>query len=323
VDGSRTDDGGRAQGDVGPDHVAADANAYLAFNGWLQSTGFRTHGLAFKDLGAHARGIGEEFLVQTRYRRSDRETEASVQAYFVDAGTVMLSANGREDVAGLTAVALPAGVGLAGRLGELLARRRSVRHYTGEDVGLDEVATIVRAAAGINGAGRVGLDHGGERTIYFRTAPSAGGLYPLELWLLALRVRGLPRAAWRFDPRADLLVEEAGEDALTAAFDAFAVPEELMSLSRAAAVLLLVGRPWKAMRKYGQRGVRFLFVEAGAMAENVHLASGSLGLGTVDCASVCDDDLHQALGIDGELRLLVHTIVVGRPADGPREGGRD
>ncbi len=317
------DDAPGTEAPVGADHVAADANAYHAFNPWLESTGFRTHGLAFKDLGGHPRGVAEEFLVQTRYRGADRETEASVQAYFVDVGTVMLSANGREDLAGLTTVTLPESSGLDSRLGDLLGRRRSVRHYTGAAVGLDEVATVVRAAAGINGRGRVPLDQGGERTILFRTSPSAGGLYPLELWLLPLAVRDLPRAVWRYDARADVLVEEAGEDALDDAVAAFAVPEDLLSLSRAALVLVLVGRPWKTMRKYGQRGVRFLFIEAGAPAENAHFACASLGLGTVDCASVRDDDMHRALGLDGELRLLVHALIVGHPGDASPEGGGD
>ena len=100
------------------------------------------------------------------------------------------------------------------------------------------------------------------------------------------------------------------------------MPEDLLSLPRAAAVLLLIGRPWKAMRKYGPRGARFVFIEGGAVAENVHLACGALGLGTVDCASVRDDDMHRALDLDGELRLLVHTVVVGEPGEssgGPPE----
>ena len=301
----------------GAEYVAADANAYHSVNSWVGSTGFRTHGLVFKDLGGHRRGIGEEFLVQTRYRRSDRETESSVEAYFVDSGTVMLSRNGQEDVAGLTRVALPGSDRLPTKLADLLARRRSVRHYSGEEVGLEQVAAVLRSAAGVSGAGRVPLDEGGERTISFRTTPSAGGLYPLELWLLPLRVRGLSRAVWRYEPRQDLLVEEADDKAVSDAVDAFTVPEELMSLSRASLVLLLVGRPWKLMRKYGQRGVRFLFIEAGAVAENVHLACTSLGLGSVDCASVRDDAVHAALDLDGELRLLVHTVIIGGRQDPP------
>ncbi len=300
---------------VAAEYIAADANGYHAVNGWLGSTGFRTHGLHFKDLGGHPRGIGDEFLVQTRYLRADRETEASVQAYFVDAGTTMLSRNGQEDVAGLSTVVLPEGPALEGRLGELLATRRSVRSYTGAEVDLGRVAALLRAAGGVSGVGRVALDSGGERSIGFRTAPSAGGLYPIELWLLALRVSGLKRAVWRYDPRREVLVEEGDEGAIADAVEAFTVPEELMSLSRASLILVLVGRPWRLMRKYGPRGVRFLFIEAGAMAENVHLACRSLRLGSVDCASVCDDELHAALRLDGELRLLTHTIVVGAPGE--------
>jgi SagB-type dehydrogenase family enzyme len=304
-----------ATGDnYGAEEAASYGNAYGAVTGWLTSTGFRTHSLRFKDLGGRPRGIGEEFLVATRYRRADRETEASIQSYFLDPGVVMLSRNGEEDLAGLPTATLPQGVRLRRELGEVLGNRRSVRDYTGDPVSLDQLATIARAAAAITAAGHVDLIEGGERVISFHAAPSPGGLYPLEVWLLPLRVAGLANAVWRYDSRRDVLVQEAGESAALAAADAFAVPEEVIALSRAALVVLLVGRPWKVMRKYGDRGVRYLFIEAGSVAENIHLSCGSLGLGSVDCASVHDDELHAALHLDGELRLLVHTVVIGVPA---------
>ena len=68
------------------------------------------------------------------------------------------------------------------------------------------------------------------------------------------------------------------------------------------------------MRKYGDRGVRYMFIEAGAIAENIHLASGAIGIGSVDCASIHDDQMHSALGIDGESSLVVHAVVLGAPA---------
>jgi SagB-type dehydrogenase family enzyme len=304
---------GTGQDGYGAEQAAAYGNAYTAVTGWLRATGFRTHGLRFKDLGARPRGIGEEFLLATRYRRSDRETEASIQAYFLDPGVVMLSRNGEEDLTGRTTVPLPSGPRLRRELGEVLGNRRSVRDYTGDSVTIDQLATVARAAAAITAAGRVDLVEGGERAISFRTAPSPGGLYPLELWLLPLRVDGIARAVWRYDSRHDALVQEADAAAVSAAVNAFAVPEEVIALGRASVVVLLVGRPWKVMRKYGDRGVRYLFIEAGAVTENVHLACGSLGLGSVDCASVHDDELHTALGLDGELRLLVHSVVIGVP----------
>jgi SagB-type dehydrogenase family enzyme len=296
------------------EQAAAYANSYLSVTEWAQTTGLRTHGLRFKDLGRGDRGIGEQFLVATRYTRADRETEASIQSYFLDTGVVLLSHNGEEDAAGRTSAPLPSGVRLRRELGEVLGHRRSVRDYTGDTIPFDQLATVVRAAAAITAVGEVDLVEGGRRSIAFRTTPSPGGLYPLELWLLPLRVEGLGKAVWRFDPRSDALVSEGDDAAVTAAVAAFAIPEEVIALNRAALVLLLVGRPWKVLRKYGDRGIRYLFVEAGALAENVHLACGALGLGSVDCASVHDNELHAALGFDGEFRMLVHTVVIGVPA---------
>jgi SagB-type dehydrogenase family enzyme len=69
------------------------------------------------------------------------------------------------------------------------------------------------------------------------------------------------------------------------------------------------------MRKYGNRGLRFLFLEAGAMAQNIHLACEALGLGSFDCASVYDDEVHEALGIDGLHESLLHTVIIGAGAE--------
>ena len=298
----------------GADHAALYGNTYKAVTPWAGSTGFRTHSLRFGDLGSAGRGIGEQFLLGTRYRRHDRETEASIQSYFQDPGVVMLSRNGEEDPAGRSVLGLPAGPRLLRDLGELLGHRRSARSYTGDPVPLDQVATILRAADAVTATAHIDLVEGGERTISFRTTPSPGGLYPIELWLLPLRVTHLARGVWRYDPKRDALVEEGGETTMSRALDAFAVPEDVISLSRAALVLLLVGRPWKVIRKYGERGVRYLFIEAGAMAENIHLACRSLGVGSVDCASVHDDELHAALGFDGEMRALIHAVITGAPS---------
>jgi len=293
--------------------TAAYNNSYLLIAGWLDSTGFRTHGLRCKDPGGRRPGIGEEFLAATRFREADRETETSVRGYFLDSGVCLLSHNGEEYVEGIRTFPLPQGVRLRRELGEVLSQRRSVREYTGDSVDIAQVATLVRAAGAITASGHVDLLEGGERTIPFRTAPSPGGLYPVEVWLLPLMVKGLPKAVWMYDPRHDQLVEVGDGSGVAAALASFAVAEEIISLSRAAAVVLLVGRPRKVMRKYGDRGVRYMFLEAGAISENIHLASGAIGIGSVDCASVCDDQMHSALGIDGESSVLVHAVVLGVP----------
>jgi SagB-type dehydrogenase family enzyme len=89
------------------------------------------------------------------------------------------------------------------------------------------------------------------------------------------------------------------------------MPDEQISVSRANAVFLLIGQPWKSMRKYGPRGLRLLFLEAGAISQNVHLATAALGLGSVDCASVYDDEAHEVLGLDGLHEVLLHVLILG------------
>lgn len=66
------------------------------------------------------------------------------------------------------------------------------------------------------------------------------------------------------------------------------------------------------MRKYGARGLRFLFVEAGHIAASMSLISNALDLGAVECGSLCDDEVHDLLEIDGLFETYIHSLIVGR-----------
>jgi nitroreductase len=59
--------------------------------------------------------------------------------------------------------------------------------------------------------------------------------------------------------------------------------------------------------------MRHVFLEAGAIAEHVNLAAAALGIGSVDSSSFYDDEVHEALGIDGVFEALVHAQVLGVP----------
>jgi SagB-type dehydrogenase family enzyme len=291
---------------------AVFANSYRALHPAVASTGFRTHALRLRSLGqASFSRPAEDFLINTRYRREDRESEASIQSYFFDSGVALLSLVGLEGDAGLEQIELPEGVKLRRELGEVLSRRRSRRSFTGDSLPLAFLASIIRAGGAITASATADMTDGGEADLHFRTAPSGGGLYPIDLYLAALRIDQLESALYRYAPRFDRLVRTGDGDDVDAVVRAFAVPEEIIALSQAAAIVLLVARPWRSMRKYGDRGLRFVFIEAGAIAENIHLATVALGYGSVDCASVHEDEIHDALGIDGGDEALIHAIVLG------------
>jgi SagB-type dehydrogenase family enzyme len=289
---------------------AVYANSFRPLETAIASSGFRTHSLRYDGVRELRVRFAEEFLVNTRLRRRDVEFETSVGGYFTESGAAVVSLVGQEHARGRRAVALPPSVPLRMELGEAIRRRRSVRAYTGESIPLSYLATVVRAACGITAS----VTARDDLAIPLRSTPSAGGLYPVELHLAALRIDDLPPATYVYDARRDVLWETAGEGAVEALLGAVAAPAEVMTTSQACALVLLVARPWRSMRKYGPRGMRHVLHEAGAIAEHVNLASAALGVGSVDSASFYDDEVHEALGIDGVYQTLVHVLVLGVPA---------
>lgn len=289
-------------------------NSTKSIDPWVRSTGFRTHGLRYRTLGdpVHTR-IAEDFLINTRLLRHDRETEASVQPYFSDPGVTMLSMVGYEERAGSRELKLPQGVKLQIGLGEAIGRRRSVRSYTGDVMDFDYLAALIQSAMGVTCYATVDLMGAGEATLRFRAAPSGGGVYPIDLYLASLKVKGLDIGIYRYNPLKDTLIHLGEPSDVDNLLRSFGVSDDQISLSRANAVFLLVGHPWRSMRKYGNRGLRFLFIEAGTITENMHLATTALGFGSVDCASVYDDEVHEALNLDGLYQTLLHTVIVGYP----------
>jgi SagB-type dehydrogenase family enzyme len=256
----------------------------------------------------------EEFLLNTALKRNDSEVAASVASYFNDVQVIVLSL--RDVPRQLTPddVLLPPPVGLEMSLGEALARRRSKRMYTGDSMTLEYLSTLLRAAAGTTATADAPLRSGGTAQVSFRTAPSAGGLYPLDVYVLPVNVRSLGVRLYRYVSNPPVLVPIGRPETPDAVLSAFATTENMISLSRCNAIFLLVARPWRVMRKYGQRGMRFVFMEVGSIAQNVNLAAVALGYGSVECASVYDDEMNEAIGVDGMYGAHVHTVVVGYSA---------
>lgn len=294
---------------------AAYASSAKSVDPWSQATGLRTNALRFQTLtfGGGGERLAETFLINSRLIRGDVETSLSIQSYFTDVSSTLVSLNGTE-VEPQRAFLLPPSAQMTMPLRDVFALRRTVRSYTGDPAAFAYIAAILRAAAGITAQTNVPRAGGSQATIRFRTTPSGGGLYPIDVYLVAYNVRQLPPAIYRYRPVDDDLVLVADADVADRLRGAFAMPDDMLSLSRAAAVFLLVARPWRSMRKYGDRGMRFVFQEAGAIAEHINLACAALGLGSADCASVYEDEVHEILGIDGLFTSLIHTVVAGTPA---------
>lgn len=165
-------------------------------------------------------------------------------------------------------------------LEKALQERRSVRQYAALPLSLSDLSQLLWAAQGVTGAG-------GKRT-----APSAGALYPLELSAIAGKVTGLAAGVYAYDPRRHELKRIADGDARDALSGAaFGQP----SIRNAPAVIALFARYERTTVKYGERGIRYVHMEAGHAAQNVQLQAVARRLGTVVIGAFDDEGVRKVL----------------------------
>jgi len=178
-----------------------------------------------------------------------------------------------------------------------MALRRSVREFAQEPLPLAAVSQLLWAAQGITDP-----PDG-------RTAPSAGALYPLEVYLVAGAVSGLRPGVYHYEPRRHRLVLESAGDRRAGVADA-ALGQDWVG--EAPAIVVLAAVYQRTARKYGERAPRYVHIEAGHAAQNVYLQAGALGLGTTMVGAFRDEKLTGVLGLPAQVKPL-GLLPVGRP----------
>jgi SagB-type dehydrogenase family enzyme len=179
-------------------------------------------------------------------------------------------------------------------LEEALSSRRSVRDYGNQPLTSAELGQLLWAAQGITN----------ERG--FRTAPSAGALYPLEVYLVTAE------AVFHYEPESHQLSPVMQGDARPALSQA-ALRQQ--PVQRAPAVFVLTAVYARTAQKYGQeRSPRYVYLEAGHAAQNILLQATALELGAVPIGAFHDDEVQKALGLPEDHQPL-YLIPVGHPLD--------
>lgn len=178
-----------------------------------------------------------------------------------------------------------------------LHQRRSVRAFAPAALAFKDVAQLLWAAQGMTDARG------------FRTAPSAGALYPLEVYLAAGAVEQLHAGVYHYDPIAHAVsIMLAGDQ--RAALSRATLGQTWLRDAAAALVICAVYR--RTMAKYGERGIRYAQIEVGHAAQNVYLQAVSLGLGTVMVGAFDDDQVRTLLGMTDDCQPL-GIMPIGKP----------
>jgi SagB-type dehydrogenase family enzyme len=194
-----------------------------------------------------------------------------------------------------------------------LHERRSVREYADRVLTDEEIAQLLWAAQGITEAVAerpAGWPAEWQWMGGLRTAPSAGALYPLELYLVAAGVESLSDGLYRYVPQEHAL-EPVAQGDLRQALAGAALRQS--AIVRAPAVFVVTAVYQRVAVKYGERAERYARIEVGAVAQNIYLQSEALGLGTVLIGAFDDAAVKQTLGIPADHEPLA-IMPVGREA---------
>lgn len=184
-------------------------------------------------------------------------------------------------------------------LEEAIERRRSVRNYSSKAITQAQLSQLLFAAQGIT-------DQIDGHAL--RAAPSAGALYPFEVYVIVNNVKNLTRGIYHYavlehvlelieegDFRKKIINAGLGQDIL----------------GKAGVTFVLSAVFDRTRSKYGERGYRYIYMEAGHISQNIYLQAVSLGLGSVGVAAFFDEKVNKLIGVDGQKESVVYLHPVG------------
>ena len=186
------------------------------------------------------------------------------------------------------------------RFTEVLQRRKSIRAFSAQPLSKVDLSFLLWASTGIQ---RI------EQGYEFRTAPSAGALYPIETYIAANNLEDLENGIYHYNIRNHLLEEiktgNFGDDLAHAALD--------QKMCAAAPVVFVWTAFFRRSKwKYAQRAYRYIYLDAGHIAQNLALAAASITCGSCQVGAFFDDEINSIVGVDGTEESSICLSVVGR-----------
>lgn len=192
---------------------------------------------------------------------------------------------------------------------EVIAARRSRRTFGPEQLSLNELSAILQWSYGITG----GVEIPGGGVQHYRAVPSAGALYPAEIYLGVRDVQGLGAGIYHYEVTDTSLALLSRGDPSEQLYKVCCEQEFARG---AATVVLISGVIQRSMRKYGGRGYRLVLLDIGHLGENFYLACTALGLSIVTTTGFFDDEVADLLGIDGCDEAVFYVAFIGRTQTG-------
>jgi SagB-type dehydrogenase family enzyme len=190
-------------------------------------------------------------------------------------------------------------------LEDAITTRRSVRKFSRGHITIPQLSYILQFSSGITYSE---VDSEGKMNS-LRAYPSGGALYPLEIYVLAFKVKGLHTGIYHYSS-IDHYLEEIGPNVGRKRLGEIVFADGMEKDTSVALVLASVFH--RTMIKYGDRGYRLILLETGHLGQNILLTAVSQGLAVCPIAGFLDDDLNNSLGLDGVEESVQYVFLLGK-----------
>ena len=184
---------------------------------------------------------------------------------------------------------------------DVLRKRKSVRSFSNQSLSKVDLAFLLWASTGIQRT---------QQGYEFRTAPSAGALYPIETYIVANNVEEIKEDIYHYNIKNHWLEEinigNFGDNLAHASLD-----QKMCATASVVFIWTAIFR--RSKWKYSQRAYRYVYLDAGHIAHNLALAAVSITCGSCQVGAFFDDEINSIVGVDGVEESVICLSVVGHP----------
>jgi SagB-type dehydrogenase family enzyme len=189
-------------------------------------------------------------------------------------------------------------------LDQVIKSRTSAYDMKPHPLTVGQIATILHYSYGVTRDNR-----GTDLPRPYRVVPSAGALYPLEIFFHGVHMDALKDGLYHYNPSQHHLRLLKRGDSSSTICRAMVQPD---LVAHASLIVFITALFERSSFKYGNRGYRFVMLEAGHVAQNINLVAIALGLNTLNIGGYFDREIDDFLGLDGITHSTIYMLAVGR-----------
>lgn len=190
----------------------------------------------------------------------------------------------------------------ASKLRELMHNRRSIRQFSGLSISKNELIFLLSSSCGL-------ISLGGSYDDSRRPYPSAGARYPLEVYTIMLNCEEVKRGLYHYNVKENFLELLLEKDLNSWLIKVMGGAKWIKDV---AVVFIITGVLDRTRIKYGDRGYRYILLEAGHLGQNICLLATEMGLGSCPIGGYIDDEVNKLLDINLQKEVALYLIAVGR-----------